>query len=111
MLHTSGCCLPSGAAGCLVVTLRSLLPARPLLAVQDERARKYAQEVQSLQFNVLVTTYEFIMRDRTRLSKVPAALLRPFAMPSAPSAAAAVAAGCHGLLACKFLAALASVPS
>jgi hypothetical protein len=26
--------------------------------------------VQSLQFNVLVTTYEFIMRDRARLSKV-----------------------------------------
>ena len=37
---------------------------------QDERARKYAAEVQSLQFNVLVTTYEFIMRDRARLSKV-----------------------------------------
>jgi SWI/SNF-related matrix-associated actin-dependent regulator of chromatin subfamily A protein 2/4 len=37
---------------------------------KDERARKYAQEVQSLQFNILVTTYEFIMRDRTRLSKV-----------------------------------------
>ena len=37
---------------------------------QEERARKYAQEVQSLQFNVLVTTYEFIMRDRTKLSKV-----------------------------------------
>lgn len=38
--------------------------------MQDERARKYAQEVQSLQFNILVTTYEFIMRDRSRLSKV-----------------------------------------
>lgn len=37
---------------------------------KDERARKYAAEVQSLQFNVLVTTYEYIMRDRTRLSKV-----------------------------------------
>lgn len=37
---------------------------------KDERARKYAQEVQSLQFNVLVTTYEFIMRDRARLSKI-----------------------------------------
>lgn len=42
-------------------------PPHPL---QEERARKYAQEVQSLQFNVLVTTYEFIMRDRTKLSKV-----------------------------------------
>ena len=39
---------------------------------QDERARKYAVEVQSLQFNVLVTTYEYIMRDRSRLSKASA---------------------------------------
>ena len=38
--------------------------------VQEERARKYTAEVQSLQFNVLVTTYEYIMRDRTRLAKV-----------------------------------------
>ena len=37
---------------------------------KDERARKYSTEVQSLQFNVLVTTYEFIMRDRAKLSKV-----------------------------------------
>ena len=37
---------------------------------QEERARKYAAEVQSLQFNVLVTTYEYIMRDRSRLAKV-----------------------------------------
>lgn len=37
---------------------------------KDERARKYSAEVQSLQFNVLVTTYEFIMRDRAKLSKV-----------------------------------------
>ena len=37
---------------------------------QEERARKYTAEVQSLQFNVLVTTYEYIMRDRTRLAKV-----------------------------------------
>ena len=37
---------------------------------KEERARKYATEVQSLQFNVLVTTYEFIMRDRAKLSKV-----------------------------------------
>ena len=29
-------------------------------------------EVQSLQFNVLVTTYEYIMRDRSRLSKASA---------------------------------------
>jgi len=37
---------------------------------QEERARKYTAEVQSLQFNVLVTTYEYIMRDRSRLAKV-----------------------------------------
>ena len=37
---------------------------------KDERARKYSMEVASLQFNVLVTTYEYIMRDRTKLSKV-----------------------------------------
>ncbi|BDA42833.1 ATP-dependent helicase BRM [Coccomyxa sp. Obi] len=37
---------------------------------KDERARKFATEVASLQFNVLVTTYEYIMRDRAKLSKV-----------------------------------------
>lgn len=37
---------------------------------KDERARMYSSEVQSLQFNVLVTTYEYIMRDRAKLSKV-----------------------------------------
>lgn len=37
---------------------------------KDERGRKYVQEVQPLQFNILVTTYEYIMRDRSRLSKV-----------------------------------------
>ena len=52
---------------------------QPLLLLQDERARKYSQEVQSLQFNVLVTTYEFIMRDRARLSKVGGACAVPAA--------------------------------
>ena len=37
---------------------------------KDDRARLFNTEVQSMQFNVLVTTYEFIMRDRTKLSKV-----------------------------------------
>lgn len=37
---------------------------------KEDRARKYQQEVQAMQFNVLVTTYEFIMRDRAKLSKV-----------------------------------------
>jgi SNF2 family DNA or RNA helicase len=30
----------------------------------------HAQEVQSMQFNILVTTYETIMRDRSKLSKL-----------------------------------------
>eukprot|EP00891_Asterochloris_glomerata_P009938 jgi/Astpho2/9938/e_gw1.00152.85.1_t len=37
---------------------------------KEERHRKYVQEVAPLQFNVLVTTYEFVMRDRTKLSKL-----------------------------------------
>lgn len=37
---------------------------------REERARKFNSEVAPMQFNVLVTTYEFIMRDRTKLSKV-----------------------------------------
>ena len=45
------------------------------VGTKDERSRKYAAEVQSLQFNVLVTTYEFIMRDRAKLSKVGASPL------------------------------------
>lgn len=40
------------------------------VGTKDERARKYAADVQSLQFNILVTTYEYIMRDRAKLSKV-----------------------------------------
>ena len=47
---------------------------------KEERARKFATEVQSLQFNVLVTTYEYIMRDRAKLCKVrcfPRSLLHP----------------------------------
>ena len=37
---------------------------------KEERTRKYAQEVLPLQFNILVTTYEFVMRDRAKLSKI-----------------------------------------
>ena len=37
------------------------------LACDEQRARA---QVASLQFNVLVTTYEYIMRDRARLAKV-----------------------------------------
>ena len=46
---------------------------------KDERARKFTQEVSSLQFNVLVTTYEYIMRDRAKLSKVCLARCGPCA--------------------------------
>ena len=37
---------------------------------KEERSKKYHQEVQAMQFNVLVTTYEFIMRDRAKLCRV-----------------------------------------
>jgi SWI/SNF-related matrix-associated actin-dependent regulator of chromatin subfamily A member 2/4 len=37
---------------------------------KDERAKKFSQEVVPMHFNVLVTTYEYIMRDRSRLSRV-----------------------------------------
>ncbi|CAI7849405.1 unnamed protein product [Closterium sp. NIES-53] len=37
---------------------------------EDQRAKLYTKEVAPMKFNVLVTTFEFIMRDRARLSKV-----------------------------------------
>ncbi|XP_073317102.1 ATP-dependent helicase BRM-like [Primulina huaijiensis] len=37
---------------------------------KDQRAKLFSQEVLALKFNVLVTTYEFIMYDRSKLSKV-----------------------------------------
>lgn len=37
---------------------------------KDQRTKLYTQEVSAMKFNVLVTTYEFIMRDRAKLSKV-----------------------------------------
>ncbi|MCO5607977.1 hypothetical protein L7F22_062179 [Adiantum nelumboides] len=37
---------------------------------KEQRTKLYSQEVCALKFNVLVTTYEFIMRDRSKLSKV-----------------------------------------
>ena len=40
------------------------------VGAKEERNKRYATEVQPLQFNILVTTYEFIMRDRTKLSKI-----------------------------------------
>ncbi|CAA0842565.1 ATP-dependent helicase BRM [Striga hermonthica] len=37
---------------------------------KDQRAKLFSQEVLAMKFNVLVTTYEFIMYDRSKLSKV-----------------------------------------
>ncbi|XP_071697704.1 ATP-dependent helicase BRM-like isoform X2 [Rutidosis leptorrhynchoides] len=37
---------------------------------KDQRAKLFSQEVCALKFNVLVTTYEFIMFDRSKLSRV-----------------------------------------
>lgn len=37
---------------------------------KDQRVRLYSKEVCAMKFNVLVTTYEFIMRDRAKLSRV-----------------------------------------
>ncbi|KAI4371557.1 hypothetical protein MLD38_019777 [Melastoma candidum] len=37
---------------------------------KDQRSRLFSQEVSAMKFNVLVTTYEFIMYDRSKLSKV-----------------------------------------
>ncbi|XP_022974568.1 ATP-dependent helicase BRM [Cucurbita maxima] len=37
---------------------------------KDERSKLFSQEVCALKFNVLVTTYEFIMYDRSKLSKI-----------------------------------------
>ncbi|KAL1809410.1 hypothetical protein ACET3Z_026400 [Daucus carota] len=37
---------------------------------KDQRAKLFSQEVCAMKFNVLVTTYEFVMYDRSKLSKV-----------------------------------------
>lgn len=37
---------------------------------KDQRSKLFSQEVCAMKFNVLVTTYEFIMYDRSKLSKV-----------------------------------------
>ncbi|XVE73845.1 hypothetical protein DITRI_Ditri11bG0151100 [Diplodiscus trichospermus] len=37
---------------------------------KDQRSKLFAQEVLAMKFNVLVTTYEFIMYDRSKLSKI-----------------------------------------
>uniref|UniRef100_A0A7N0UTQ1 ATP-dependent helicase BRM n=1 Tax=Kalanchoe fedtschenkoi TaxID=63787 RepID=A0A7N0UTQ1_KALFE len=40
------------------------------VGTKDTRAKLFSQEVCAMKFNVLVTTYEFIMYDRSKLSKV-----------------------------------------
>ncbi|KAK6140625.1 hypothetical protein DH2020_025625 [Rehmannia glutinosa] len=37
---------------------------------KDQRSKLFSQEVLALKFNILVTTYEFIMYDRSKLSKI-----------------------------------------
>ncbi|OMP00371.1 SNF2-related protein [Corchorus olitorius] len=37
---------------------------------KDQRSKLFSQEVMAMKFNVLVTTYEFIMYDRSKLSKI-----------------------------------------
>ncbi|KAJ3693904.1 hypothetical protein LUZ60_009384 [Juncus effusus] len=40
------------------------------VGTKDTRAKLFSQEVLAMKFNVLVTTYEFVMYDRSKLSKV-----------------------------------------
>ena len=40
------------------------------VGTREVRAKIFTQQVLPLKFNVLVTTYEFVMRDRAKLSKV-----------------------------------------
>ncbi|KAK4794121.1 hypothetical protein SAY86_012115 [Trapa natans] len=40
------------------------------VGAKDHRSKLFSQEVAAMKFNVLVTTYEFIMYDRSKLSKV-----------------------------------------
>ncbi|XP_010255301.1 PREDICTED: ATP-dependent helicase BRM [Nelumbo nucifera] len=37
---------------------------------KDQRSKLFSQEVSAIKFNVLVTTYEFIMYDRSKLSRI-----------------------------------------
>ncbi|CAL5192699.1 unnamed protein product [Lathyrus oleraceus] len=40
------------------------------VGMKDHRSKLFSQEVMAMKFNVLVTTYEFIMYDRAKLSKI-----------------------------------------
>ncbi|KAE9605393.1 putative DNA helicase chromatin remodeling SNF2 family [Lupinus albus] len=53
--------------------LHSWLPSVSCIyyvGTKDHRSRLFSQEVSAMKFNVLVTTYEFIMYDRSKLSKI-----------------------------------------
>ena len=57
----------------------ALREARAFCESRGRRARRRAPpQVASLQFNVLVTTYEYIMRDRARLAKARRSSRRAF---------------------------------
>ncbi|KAM7260904.1 hypothetical protein ACFE04_026379 [Oxalis oulophora] len=53
--------------------LQSWLPSVSCIfyaGAKDQRSKLFSQEVLAMKFNVLVTTYEFIMNDRSKLSKI-----------------------------------------
>ncbi|KAJ4955280.1 hypothetical protein NE237_012063 [Protea cynaroides] len=53
--------------------LHSWLPSVSCIfyvGAKDQRSKLFSQEVCAMKFNVLVTTYEFIMYDRSKLSKI-----------------------------------------
>ncbi|KAJ0966633.1 hypothetical protein J5N97_023550 [Dioscorea zingiberensis] len=53
--------------------LRKWLPSISCIfyiGTKDQRLSLFSQEVLALRFNVLVTSYEFVMHDRTKLSKI-----------------------------------------
>jgi ATP-dependent helicase STH1/SNF2 len=56
----------------LVLSYDNIFPSVPSLAqvvykgAPDERKRLFKEEVESGQFNVLLTTYEYIMKDKVR---------------------------------------------
>ena len=52
---------------------RQWLPSAKLVyykGTKQERAQVFSREVASLQFNILLTTYEMVMRDAVRLNKI-----------------------------------------
>lgn len=52
-----------------IAALGKILKVEPLCYVPTH-SRKFVTDVLPMTFNVLVTTYEFIMRDRSKLTKL-----------------------------------------